>query len=88
MFEVLLFTLHGLLGAALAVLVKAYSWRYLKTWPAIKYYLLGLASGYIYWWLHSEYSFPNAFASIAAGYFSSDFILSVMDRLKPWVVRR
>jgi len=79
--EPLVFALHGLLGASLSVLVKAYSWRYLKTWKAIRAYMLGACAGYIYWLFHSEYSFPNAVMTVVVGYFAEDFIRSLFERL-------
>ena len=79
--EAILFTLHGLLGAFIAVLMRAYSWRYLKTWSAIKYCLLGAIAGYIYWWLHSDYNFPNAVMTIVVGYFAKTFLEDLFQRL-------
>ena len=82
MSDTALFILHGFIGAVIAVLVKAYSWRYLKSWSAVRYYVLGALSGYVYYWLHSEYSFPNAVMSIVAGYFASDFLESFLQQVK------
>ena len=82
MVEPLLFTLHGLLGAFIAVLMRAYSWRYLKTWSAVKRYLLGVIAGYIYYYLWSEFNFPNAVMSIVWGYFAKEMLESLFERLR------
>jgi hypothetical protein len=78
----LLFALHGLLGAFLATLMWAKGYRDLASWDAARNYLVGLATGYIYYLLHNEYSFPNAVMAIVAGYFGKDFIEAVFERLR------
>jgi len=79
---VLLFMLHGLLGALLAVVVWSKSARDLYSYDAVRSYIIGALAGYIYYYLYSEYSFPNAVMSIIAGYFGKDFIEALLDKFK------
>jgi hypothetical protein len=79
----LLFALHGLLGAFLATILWARSPRDLYSFDAARNYAVGLVAGYVYWLLHSEYSFPNALMSIVAGYFGKDFVEAVVQRFRP-----
>ncbi len=78
----LLFMLHGLLGALLAVVVWSKSARDLYSYDAVRSYIIGALAGYIYYYLYSEYSFPNAVMSIIAGYFGKDFIEALLDKFK------
>lgn len=84
----LLFVLHGLLGGFTAVLLKAYSWRYLRTWSAIRGYVLGAIAGYVYWWMHSEYNLPNAVVTFIVGYFAKDFIESLTEKVKSVLLKK
>ena len=77
-----LFTLHGLLGGFIAALLRAYSWRYLKTWPAVRAYVLGAIAGYIYYWLHTDYGFPDSMMSIIVGYSAESFLRDLVDFLR------
>jgi len=78
----LLFALHGLLGALLATLLWARSWRDLYSFEAFRNYAVGLIMGYLYHILHSEYSFPNAMMAVVFGYFGKDIAESLFEKLK------
>jgi uncharacterized membrane protein YeaQ/YmgE (transglycosylase-associated protein family) len=78
----LLFSLHGLLGAFLATLLWAKSYKDLYSFDAVRNHVIGLIVGYVYSLLHSQYNFPNAVMSIVAGYFGKDFVEAVIERLK------
>jgi len=80
--QILLFIFHGLLGAVLAELLKAKAPKTLVKWSAAKHYFIGIISGYIYWWLHSEYNFPNAFMAIVFGYFSKDLLEKIFEMFR------
>lgn len=82
MYEILLFVFHGFLGAFLAVLLKAYSLKYLYSKKAVLRYILGAVIGYIYFWAYSEYNFPNGVMAIVAGYAGKDFIETLISKFK------
>jgi uncharacterized membrane protein YeaQ/YmgE (transglycosylase-associated protein family) len=80
--DVLIFVIHGFLGALLATWLWAKSFKDLYSFEAVRNYIVGLIIGYVYSLLHSQYNFPNAVMSIVAGYFGKDFIEAVFERLK------
>jgi hypothetical protein len=49
---------------------------------ALRNYVVGAIGGYIYYYLHSDYNFPNGFIAIVFGYFSKDIIESLFERMK------
>jgi len=74
--DVLLFIFHGFLGGLLWLLVK---WKWEKR-AVIQHTIVSMICGYIYYILHQEYNLPNSVATIVAGYFSVDFIQTLMDK--------
>jgi len=78
----LLFAFHGLIGAFLATLFWSEKASDLKSYKAIRNYLIGAIAGYIYFWLHSEYNFPNALMTIVFGYFGKDILESLFERFR------
>jgi hypothetical protein len=86
MIEVLLFTAHGLIGALLATLLRARKVKDLTRFGSIRNYIVGAIGGYIYYYLHSDYNFPNSVMTIVFGYFSKDLIESLFERMKKMIV--
>jgi len=80
--DMILYTVHGALGAFLAILMWSKSFRDLKTYETFQHVLIGAISGYIYYYLHSEYSLPNSLMAIVVGYFGKDFVEALMERLR------
>ena len=78
-----LFTINGLLGGVLNVLISAESLSQLKRFRSWKLIVIGAIVGYFYCLLHSEYNFPNGVMSFVAGYFGQDFVARVLG-----IVRR
>jgi len=81
--EMVYFIGLGTLGGLIYILVKSDEWEDLSTFDAIKRYLLGAVSGYIYQLLYSAYDFPNSVMCIASGYLGVDFILGIINKFKP-----
>jgi len=75
--QVMLFIIHGFIGGVLWLMIH---W----TWDVknvTQHTIVSAISGYIYWILHYEYNFPNAFLTIVVGYFSTDFIKNLFEKL-------
>jgi len=84
--DVLLFMFHGLIGAFLSVLFWSKSYRDLVSFNAVVSYITGVIAGYIYFWLHSEYNFPNAIMSVVFGYFGKDLLEAIFEKLKSKII--
>jgi len=80
--DILLFVFHGFLGALLSMMLWSKSYRDLYDYAAIRSYVVGAIVGYIYYYLYSEYAFPNAVMCIVAGYFGQDFVEALLSRFK------
>lgn len=77
-FEIILFILHGFLGGALYI----FMWKIHERDEMIRVLAISSIAGYIYFWLHSEYNYPNAIMSIVFAYFAPDFLEAVLEKLK------
>ena len=76
------FIILGLLGGACNVLLWAEAWRDLAGFESMRYIVLGMITGYIYTFLHSEWGYPNAAMCFVAGYMAPDFIQGIVEKLK------
>lgn len=81
--ELSYFVFLGAVGAVAYILIKSDDWEDLTTYDAFKRLSLGIISGGIYQLLYSNYDFPNSLMAIVSGYTGTDFILSLMNKLKP-----
>ncbi|MEM2447921.1 MAG: hypothetical protein QXT14_03085 [Candidatus Bathyarchaeia archaeon] len=88
MLEVLHFILMGWLGAFLYVLIWAKSWQDLKKFESVRHMVVGLIVGYVYQILHSNYSWPDLFCSMIAGYFGSDFIQALVEMFRGKLIKK
>jgi len=73
------FTFQGFLGAFVSVLFKSRNPQYMKSWKAVKRYITGAVVGYIFYFLHSEYNFPNAITCFVFGYAGEDIIKNLVE---------
>ena len=73
------FTFQGFLGAFISTLLKSRNAQYMKSWKAIKRYITGAVVGYIFYFLHSEYNFPNAITCFVFGYAGEDIIKNLVE---------
>jgi len=82
MIDALLFVVHAVIGAFVAVVMRARDARYLASWSAGKRYILGAVAGYVYYWLYSELSFPNLIMAFVVGYAAKEFLEGLFERLR------
>jgi len=81
--ELLYFVFTGFLGGLAYVLLKSQKWEDLKKFMMVRRVIIGAIAGFIYFFLWSDYDFPNTIMSFVSGYFGCDFIESLVKRFKP-----
>ena len=86
MLDIVGFIISGALGALLYLLCWTKSTSELKDYNNYKRLFIGALIGYLYFFLHSDYNFPNGVMSFVAGYMGTDFIESFVSRFKKKVV--
>jgi len=69
----LLFMLNGFLGAFVHVLMWARNWRQILAFESVKALIIGCIAGYVYYFLHVSYNFPDSVIAIVVGYSAKDF---------------
>jgi hypothetical protein len=79
---VVAFTILGALGGVLHVLVHTSSLKEALQYNNSKWVLIGAISGLAYYFLHTDYSFPNHFMAIVVGYSGADFIVAAVARVR------
>ena len=72
--ELVSFTILGALGGVLRVLLHTESLGEALTYANSKWVLVGAITGLAYYFLYSDYGFPNSFMAILVGYTGADFI--------------
>ena len=87
MSDLLFFVCSGLVGALLYVLMWARSASEVKSFSSLKYLIIGALAGYAYYFLHTEYDFPNALMAIVAGYFADDFLEALVEKMRAQLTR-
>jgi len=70
----------GLLGGFTVILVGSEKWEDLRTFAAVKRYILGAIVGGLYFLLHSDYGFPNMLMAFVSGYTGTDVIDKLVER--------
>jgi flagellar biosynthesis protein FliR len=68
------FIILGALGGVLRVLIHTESLSEALMYSNAKWVLVGAITGLAYYFLYSDYNFPNQFMAIVAGYSGADFI--------------
>jgi len=68
------FTILGALGGILRVLLHTNSLQEALTYANSKWVIIGAISGLAYYFLYTDYNFPNSFMAIVVGYTGADFI--------------
>jgi hypothetical protein len=76
------FTILGALGGVLHVLVHTSSLGEALVYNNSKWVIIGAISGLAYYFLYSDYNFPNHFMAIVIGYTGADFIVAAAARIK------
>lgn len=81
-FVIAYFIFMGLIGGVTNVIVLSEKWSDLKQFSAFKRSLIGAICGFIYFFLYSDYDFPNTLMALVAGYSGTSFIKGIVDKLK------
>jgi flagellar biosynthesis protein FliR len=68
------FAILGALGGLLRLLIHTNSLNEALTYANSKWVLVGAISGLAYYFLYTDYNFPNHFMAIVVGYTGADFI--------------
>jgi flagellar biosynthesis protein FliR len=68
------FVILGALGGVLRILLHTESLSEALAYANSKWVLVGAISGLAYYFLYSDYGFPNSFMAIVVGYTGADFI--------------
>ena len=68
----------GLLGGLGYVVFYSVTEKY----KILRHLFLAGLSGYIYFFLHTEYAFPDTVMAIVVGWFAPDFIQAIMDKYR------
>lgn len=76
--DVIIFVIHGIIGALLHLLIHVERLSDIKDYT--KDIIIGGIAGYIYYHLYSYYSLPNGFLAIIFGYFSKDIIYVLFEK--------
>jgi uncharacterized membrane protein YeaQ/YmgE (transglycosylase-associated protein family) len=76
------FIVLGALGGVLHVLIHTNSLQEALQYNSSKWVIIGAISGLAYYFLYSDYHFPNSFMAIVVGYTGADFIVAAAARIK------
>jgi Na+/proline symporter len=83
MLDILGFIFSGFLGALLYILCWTKTAKELKDYSNVKRLVVGAIVGYVYFFLHSDYNFPNGVMALIAGYMGTDFIEALVEKFSP-----
>jgi uncharacterized YccA/Bax inhibitor family protein len=79
--ELIAFTILGAIGGLAYILVNTNSLEEALQYRYMKHLVLGGIAGLMYYFLYSNYSFPDGVMAIVSGYASADFIPALARRL-------
>lgn len=77
----MMFVIMGLLGSILYILMWSKNLCDIKSFEALRHILIGGIIGFVYYYLHIDYNFPNGIMSLVAGYMGPDFVEALVERL-------
>jgi hypothetical protein len=80
--EILLYTVLGFLGGTAHVFVDSETWDELKKFSSFKSIIIGGIIGFLYYYLHSDYNFPNNIMAFVSAYAGQDFIKALTKKYK------
>jgi flagellar biosynthesis protein FliR len=78
--ELIIFIILGALGGALRVLIHTESLSEALVYANSRWIIVGAITGLAYYFLYSDYNFPNHFIALVVGYTGVDFIESGSTR--------
>jgi hypothetical protein len=79
--DVIVFIVLGAIGGLAYILVNTNSLEEALQYKYMKHIALGGIAGLIYYFLYTNYSFPDGVMAIVLGYASADFIPALARRL-------
>jgi hypothetical protein len=79
--QIMSFIMLGAMGGLLRLLLHTESLAEALTYANTKWVMVGAISGLSYYFLYSNYGFPNSFMAIVAGYAGADLIIAAAARL-------
>lgn len=85
--EILLFILVGILGGLTYVFMVADSWDNFREFNSQKRMILGGIIGFIYFYLHSDWGYPNAVMTWVSGYMGPTFVDQFIEKRKKVAAR-
>jgi len=77
MLEIAWSVIEGIIGGVLYCLV----WKEFEKGELARRIGIGAVIGYIYFWLHTEWGFPNHVMTIMSAYAGTDFLEGLKERL-------
>jgi uncharacterized membrane protein YeaQ/YmgE (transglycosylase-associated protein family) len=80
--QIISFIILGALGGLLHVLIHTSSLKEALQYNSSKWIIIGAISGLAYYFLYSDYHFPNSFMAIVVGYTGADFIIAAAARVR------
>jgi hypothetical protein len=72
----------GFIGGLTYVIMAAESWDDFKKFSSHKRLMLGAVIGFLYYYLHSDYNFPNAVMTWVAAYAGPAFVDNLISKYK------
>lgn len=85
--EILWFILIGTLGGLTSVFMVADSWDDFREFNSQKRIILGSIIGFIYFYLHSDWGYPNAVMTWVSGYMGPTFVDQLIEKRKKVATR-
>ena len=85
--EILWFILFGAIGGTAYVFMVAEKWEEFREFNSQKRIILGGIVGFIYFYMHSDWGYPNAVMTIVSGYMGPTFIDQLIEKRRKGVVR-
>jgi len=76
-----MYVVMGVLGSILYILMWSKNLCDVKSFEALRHILIGGIVGFVYYYLHTDYNFPNGIMSLVAGYMGPDFVEALVERL-------
>jgi len=80
MWDLVIYVFNGLLGGLASSLLWAKGWSEIKSYESLRGIILGAIGGYVFFWMHTQYSVPNGVVAFAWGYAFKDIISSIIER--------
>jgi len=79
----LTFTVLALLGGLAMALLIAKTWRQFASYSTARRGAIGAIVGFLYYFLWSEWTYPNAVMAFVAGMWGTDFLERLRERFRP-----